>query len=114
MHFDVDSGELVYGAATDKMRELIKYFTGIYAEGLMDAEFLTNTRERENEILYVANTAITTPNWTGNVPGDEHQRRAGPPRRSPGPTPSIPLLSAPGAEAIINPETPCTTRGVRS
>ena len=28
MHFDVDTGELVYGAGTDKMRELIKYFTG--------------------------------------------------------------------------------------
>ena len=104
VHFDIDSGELVYGAATDKMRELIKYFTGIYAEGLMDAEFLTNTRERENEILYVANTAITTPNWTGNVPYMNNTSR----KANPDVTWThsfIPLLSAPGAEAIINPET---------
>ena len=103
VHFDIDSGELVYGAATDKMRELLKYFTGIYAEGLMDAEFLTNTRERENEILYVANTAITTPNWTGNVPYMNNTSRKATPEVT-WTHSFIPLLSAPGAEAIVNPE----------
>ena len=103
VHYDVDSGALVYGPATDKMRELIKYFTMIYAEGLMDPEFLTNTRERENEILYVANTAITTPNWTGNVPYMNNTSR----KANPAVTWAhsfIPLLARPDAEAIVNPE----------
>ena len=43
VHFDVNSGELVYGPASDKTRELIKYSTMIDAEGLMDPEFLTKT-----------------------------------------------------------------------
>ena len=81
VHFDIDSGELVYGAATDKMRELIKYFTGIYAEGLMDAEFLTNTRERENEILYVANTAIHHPQLDRQRPVHEQHVAQGQPGR---------------------------------
>ena len=103
VHFDVDTGDLVYGAATDKMRELIKYFTRIYAKGLMDPEWITNTRERENEIIYVNNTAIMTPNWCGNVPYMNNESRKA--------NPDVvwdkafqPLLTEEGGQAIINPE----------
>jgi putative aldouronate transport system substrate-binding protein len=68
VHFDVDTGDLVYGETTDKYRRMIQFLTGLYRDGLVDPEYITNTRVRENEILYVRNTAITTPNWVGNVP----------------------------------------------
>ena len=67
VHFDVDTNQLVYGAVTDKYRKLLRFFAKLYREELMDPEYITNTRERENEILYARNTAITTPNWVGNV-----------------------------------------------
>lgn len=75
VHFDVDTGLLVYGPATDKYRALLTYFARLYRERLMDPEYITNTRQRENEILYVKNTAVTVPNWTGNVPAMNRSSR---------------------------------------
>lgn len=44
--FDEDAGEFVYAGATDEYRQLVEYFAGLVADGLLDPESFTQEDEQ--------------------------------------------------------------------
>ena len=53
VHVDIDTGELVYGPATDKYRDMLTFVNELYRRGYIDREWLTMQRSQWQEIHFV-------------------------------------------------------------
>ena len=71
----VEDGKVVYGGVSDKYREFLKWFAGLYKQGLIDIELYTQDKStwegKGNKDLYGVSIAYGSKEFSGYTGKDK-------------------------------------------